>query len=150
MSLQRFLLKKGYHSIKLKKTKTNHFALRAKINGVSGYFILDTGASNTCVAMDLAEHFKLQVEASEIKAAGAGATGMFTRQAPEARIKIGGWRFDNLHLILLDLSHVNTALTEHSAKAVDGIIGADVLEGAKAIIDYNKKRLYLKKKIFRY
>ncbi len=150
MSLKDYLSKKGYHSVKLKKTITNHFSLRAKINGVSGRFILDTGASNTCIAMDAAPHFKLQAEDSEIKAAGAGASDMITRQVPEARIKIGAWHLDNLHLMLLDLSHVNTALTEHHAPAVDGIIGADILESARAVIDYNKKRLYLKKKIFRF
>ena len=46
--------------------------------------------------------------------------------------------------MLLDLSHVNTALTEHHAEAVDGIIGADILEKGKAIIDYNKHILYLR------
>jgi hypothetical protein len=39
---------------------------------------------------------------------------------------------------------VNTALVSHDAKPVDGIIGADVLKKAKAIIDYEKKLLYLK------
>jgi len=46
---------------------------------------------------------------------------------------------------LFDLSHVNTALTQHNAKKVDGIIGADILRKGKAIIDYNKNVLYLKK-----
>ena len=31
---------------------------------------------------------------------------------------------------------------------VEGIIGADILEKGKAVIDYEKKRLYLKKKRF--
>ena len=47
-------------------------------------------------------------------------------------------------LVLFDLQHVNTALKEHDARTVDGIIGADVLKKSKAVIDYSKKRLYLK------
>ena len=34
---------------------------------------------------------------------------------------------------------------KHNATPVDGIIGADILKRAKAIIDYDKKYLYLKK-----
>ncbi len=150
MSLKDFLLKRNYHSIQLKKTKTNHFELKAKINGVKGRFILDTGASNTCVDFEVAEHFKLDAEDSETKAAGAGATEMDTKQALEVKIQIGLWRYHNLHLVLLDLTHVNTALKNHRAKPVDGIIGADILKRGKAVIDYDKNRLYLSKKIFLY
>ena len=32
MSLKKFLVDKNYHSIKLKKTATNHFEIEAKIN----------------------------------------------------------------------------------------------------------------------
>lgn len=148
MSLKEFLSKKQYHSIKLRKTKTNHFELKAKINGVKGRFILDTGASNTCVDFDKASYFNLNATDSDTKAAGAGATEMLTKEAVDTQIKIGKWQYHNLHLVLLDLTHVNTALINHNAKTVDGIIGADVLKKGKAIIDYNKKRLYLKKRVF--
>ncbi len=150
MSLKDYLLKKDYHYINLKSTKTNHFELKAKINGVKGSFILDTGASNTCVGIDLAAHFKLDVADSDTKAAGAGAIDMETKQALEVKIQIGKWSYLDLHLVLFDLSHVNTALINHKAKPVDGIIGADILKKGKAIIDYKKNRLYLKKKIFLY
>jgi len=148
MHLKDFLTKKKYYSIKLKKTNTNHFELRAKINGVKGRFILDTGASNTCVDFEKATYFKLNATDSETKAAGAGATEMLTKEAIDVQINIGKWQYHNLHLVLLDLTHVNTALVNHHANPVDGIIGADVLKRGKAIIDYNKKRLYLKKQLF--
>ncbi len=150
MSLENYLFKKNYYCIELKKIKTNHFELKAKINGVKGRFILDTGASNTCVDFSLADQFKLKTEESEIKAAGAGATDMETKQAINVKIKIGKWHYHNLHLVLFDLKHVNKALVEHHAKPIDGIIGADILKKGKAIIDYDKKQLFLKKKIFLY
>ncbi|MFK5957584.1 MAG: acid protease, partial [Lutibacter sp.] len=49
MKLSRILLRKGYTIIKLKKINTNHFELKATLNGVNGRFILDTGASNSCI-----------------------------------------------------------------------------------------------------
>jgi len=144
-SLKKILRKKKYVRIQLKKIVTNHLELSAKINGVKGKFILDTGASNSCVGLDLAEHFKLITQESEIKAAGAGATDMETLKSENNRLQIDRWKTKNCNLVLFDLTHVNTALTQHKAKKVHGIIGADILEAGKAFIDYDKKVLYLKK-----
>lgn len=144
-SIKKVLKKKKYIKIKLKKMVTNHLELSAKINGVKGVFILDTGASNSCVGLDLINRFKLISEESEIKAAGAGATGMETQKSESNHLQIGKWKTDACHLVLFDLTHVNTALTQHNAKEVHGIIGADVLQSGKAFIDYDKKVLYLKK-----
>ncbi|MFK5958711.1 MAG: retropepsin-like aspartic protease [Lutibacter sp.] len=129
---------------------TNHFELKATLNGVNGRFILDTGASNSCIDIQLADKFKLDVKDSETKAAGAGAIDMETKISLKNILQINKWKFKNCHIVLLDLKHVNTALIEHKAEAVDGIIGADILENGKAIIDYKKHRLYLKKLVFKF
>lgn len=142
--LEKLLNQKGFAKIKLKLTKTNHFELRASINGVKGRFILDTGASNSCVGIDRVDDFKLKVEDSDIKAAGAGATEMKTQLSKKNSIRIGKWKQKKTSLVLFSLVHVNTALMNHNAKPVDGIIGADILKKADAVIDYKKKYLYLK------
>ena len=144
-TLQDFLLERDYIKVKLKLTKTYHFEVKATINGVKGLFILDTGASNSCVGFEAIETFNLDVIDSEIKAAGAGATDMTTQVSKKNSLKIGTWKREKLALILFNLIHVNTALTNHNAKPVDGIIGADILKKGKAIIDYENKYLYLKK-----
>ncbi|MDD7914935.1 retropepsin-like aspartic protease [Polaribacter ponticola] len=135
---------KKYIKIKLKKIATNHLELKAKINGISGRFILDTGASNSCVGLDMITYFNLDAKESETKAAGAGATDMETQQSENNELKIGDWKTKKCHLVLFNLSHVNTALIQHNAKEVHGIIGADILLKGKAFIDYNKNLLYLK------
>ena len=142
--LQDFLLKKGYTKVKLYLTKTNHFEIKVTLNGVKGLFILDTGASNSCVGFEDIETFKIKVKDSEIKADGEGANDMSTQISKKNKLKIGKWRKEKVSLILFNLTHVNTALVSHDAKPVDGIIGADVLKKAKAVIDYEKKILYLK------
>lgn len=142
--LKNFLLKKNYTKIKLHLSKTNHFEIKVTLNGVKGLFILDTGASNSCVGFEAVETFGLKAKDSEIKAAGAGATDMSTQISKKNKLKIGKWKNDKVALILFNLSHVNTALISHNSKPVDGIIGADILKKGKAIIDYEKKELYLK------
>jgi predicted aspartyl protease len=135
---------KNYKKIKFKIIKTNHLLIRVKINGVFGNFILDTGASNSCVGFDEIDFFQLQTKKSKTKAAGAGATGMETQISENNSVQIGTWKNENFDLVIFDLSHVNLALVEHKSKSVHGIIGADVLITSKAIIDYENCCLYLR------
>ncbi len=143
-NLKKFLADKKYYKIPLVFTETNHFEIVARINGVAGRFILDTGASNTCVSFDKMDFFKLISQESEVKAAGAGATNMETLISTNNKLEMGKWKKKKLKIVLFDLVHVNEALTAHNALPVDGIIGADVLKKSKAIIDYGTNHLYIK------
>lgn len=143
--IQDILKKENYKKIKFKVTKTQHLLVKAKINGIKGNFILDTGASNSCVGFESIELFTLDAQKSKTRAAGAGAVGMLTQVSQQNILKMGLWKWPDFNLVIFDLSHVNEALTQHKAKPVQGIIGADVLLQGKAIIDYPNKLLYLKK-----
>lgn len=143
-TLEEFLLNKGYIRVKLRLTKTNHFEIKATLNGIKGRFILDTGASNSCVGFEAVDHFNLKVKDSNILAAGAGASNMETKMSKKNKVKIGKWETNKVILVLFNLTHVNTALINHKSKPVDGIIGADILKKSNAVIDYEKKYLYLK------
>lgn len=142
--LQEILKKENYKKINFKVSKTQHLLVKAIINGVSGNFILDTGASNSCVGFEGIEKFELNAGKSKTKASGAGATGMFTQLAKNNSLQIGRWKTAEFHLVIFDLSHVNEALQQYKAKPVHGIIGADILLEGKAIIDYFNHCLYLK------
>lgn len=145
MDISDLLKENDYRKIKFRISRTNHLLLSASINGVKGEFILDTGASNSCVGFDETELFKLTTQNSKTKAAGAGAIDMFTQAAHQNLLKIGRWTYDDFNLVVFDLSHVNMALEQHKARRVQGIIGADVLIHGKAVIDYENCCLYLKK-----
>ena len=142
--LQEILKKEGYKKINFKVSKTQHLLVKASINGVKGNFILDTGASNTCVGFEGIDLFHLTAGNSATKAAGAGATGMLTQIAKDNTLQLGRWKDTQFNLVIFDLSHVNEALIQHKAKPVQGIIGADVLLQGKAIIDYYNHCFYLK------
>jgi predicted aspartyl protease len=144
-NLQDILKKEKYKKIKFKITKTQHLLIKAKINGVTGNFILDTGASSSCVGFESVDFFLLEAKKSKTKASGAGANGMFTQIAFKNQLQLGSWKDSDFELVIFDLSHVNEALTEHKAKPVHGIIGADILMKGKAIVDYYNHYLYLLK-----
>ena len=143
-NLKDYLQPQGYFRTKLKLTKTNHFEIKAEINGVKGRFILDTGASNSCIGLEGIETFNLKVVDSEIKAVGAGASNMETKLSEKNKLKIGKWKKSRVSIVIFNLDHVNQGLLNHNSDSVDGIIGADILKKGKAIIDYSKKNLYLK------
>jgi len=144
-SLKKKLKKKGYLSSSLMITSTNHIILNAFVNGIHGLFILDTGASNTCVALRCIDRFNLVLNSSEIKATGAMSSGMQTYISKKNIISIGNWESATMSLIIFDLTTVNTALIAEGLEEVAGILGADLLINAKAIIDYDEKHLYLKR-----
>lgn len=144
-NLHLVLQKENYRKIKFRVSKTQHLLIKAAINGVKGDFILDTGASNSCVGFESIELFQLEASHSKTKASGAGATGMFTQISKSNMLKIGSWQDADFNIVIFDLSHVNEALMQHKAKPVQGIIGADVLLNGKGIIDYFNKYLYLLK-----
>ncbi|MEC5164463.1 putative aspartyl protease [Flavobacterium sp. PL11] len=143
--LHLILKKENYKKIKFKISKTQHLLIKAKINGILGNFILDTGASNSCIGFESIDLFLLNAENSKTRASGAGATGMLTQMATQNKLQLGNWKDNEFDLVIFDLSHVNEALMQHKAKPVHGIIGADVLMKGKAIVDYYNHYLYLLK-----
>jgi predicted aspartyl protease len=143
-NLHKKLKKVDYKKVKFKITKTQHLLIKAKINGVKGNFILDTGASNSCVGFESIEYFSLEAKKSKTKASGAGATGMLTQTSSNNKLQLNNWKTKDLDLVIFDLSHVNEALNHYKVKSVHGIIGADILLKGKGIIDYFNHCLYLK------
>ena len=83
------LKKAGYKRVKFKISKTQHLLIRAKVNGIEGKFILDTGASNSCVDFQGIAHFNLSANDSDTKAAGAGGIGMLTQTSVKNKLKLG-------------------------------------------------------------
>src|SRR6188474_2945590 len=96
------LKKEDYKKIKFKVIKTQHLLIKAKINGVKGNFILDTGASNSCVGFESVEHFALEAKNSKTQASGAGATGMLTQISPNNKLQLNNWKQNNFDLVIFD------------------------------------------------
>ncbi|MFN4198185.1 MAG: aspartyl protease family protein, partial [Flavobacterium sp.] len=65
--LPEFLKTNGYRSISFKVSKTQHLLIKASINGVKGNFILDTGASNSCIGYESIEKFKVIAQDTKTK-----------------------------------------------------------------------------------
>ena len=143
-TLYQFLRSRGYTRVRLLTLPTNHYVVIATLNGTAGRFILDTGASTTCVSTELATHFHLNPKPSEEKASSASANELDTEVAHNNELMIGSWSSKRRSVVLFDMQAVNHALQKHDIEAVDGIIGADILQSVNAIIDYKNDWLYLR------
>ena len=143
-TLYQFLRSSGYVRVRLLTLPTNHYVVIATLNGIEGRFVLDTGASTTCVSAELAKHFRLNPKPSEEKASSASTNDLDTEVAHHNELLIGSWSSKRRPIVLFDMQAVNYALQKHHVEAVDGIIGADVLKSVKAIIDYKNDWLYLR------
>ena len=143
ITLNKFLKRKGYSSVKLIFLETKHYLIEAKVNGVSGRFILDTGASNSCICTSLENKFKTISMENKEKASSATSQMTHTKISKSNTIQIGKWE-DKINLITFDMSHINNVLSEKKINTIDGIIGADILKKSKAILDYNLNNLHLK------
>jgi hypothetical protein len=142
ITLNKFLKSEGYSSIKLIFLETKHYLIEAKVNGIDGKFILDTGASNSCICTSLEDKFKVISKESKEKASSANSEMTHIKISKSNIIQIGKWE-NKISLITFDMSYINHVLNEKKIDSVSGIIGADILKKSKAILDYNSNKLYL-------
>ena len=143
ITLNKFLKNDVYSSVKLIFLKTKHYLIEAKVNSITGRFILDTGASNSCICTSLEDKFKVISEDSKEKASSANSEMTHTKISESNALQISKWK-DKISLITFDMSNINNALSEKQIDPIDGIIGADILKKSKAIIDYHGDKIYLK------
>ena len=143
ITLNKFLKSEGYSSVKLIFLETKHYLIEAKVNGIDGRFILDTGASNSCICTSLEDKFKVISKESKEKASSANSEMTNTKISKSNIIQIGKWE-DKINLISFDMNHINNALSQKKVLPIDGILGADILKKSKAILDYKSNKLYLK------
>ena len=143
LTLNKFLKDTGYIRVKLDFLKTKHYSLEVKINGIKGKFILDTGASNSCICTTLESNFNIISKETTEKASSATSEISNTKISKNNTIQIGKWE-NKINLVIFDMSHINYALNDKKINSVSGIIGADVLKKSKAILDYKSNKIYLK------
>ena len=143
ITLNKLLKSFGYSSVKLIFLETKHYLIEANVNGSKGRFILDTGASNSCICTSLENKFKVISKETIEKASSATSEINNTKISENNTIQIGKWE-DKINLITFDMSHINKVLCEKQISTVDGIIGGDLLKKSKAILDFKTNKLYLK------
>ena len=124
-------------------TRSNHILIECKINFVSGIFIVDTGASNSCINYLSASKFNLKFKKSKERASSATNEINETYYSKNNKLKIGDFQKNDFDLVLFDMTFINNSLNEKGVSDVDGIIGGDILTELNVSISYKKKEISL-------
>ena len=143
-SIKKILKEQGYiaHRIRIAK-KSSHIVTKAQLNGHLGRFIIDTGASATCVDQALYKEFQLTTEFMD-KQIGTASGSLRPRVSYKNTLELGDWSDEDVTLLSMDMSFVNSALKAEGMRSIQGLLGADFLIASSAIIDYRSKWLFLK------
>jgi hypothetical protein len=145
MDLLRMLYGEGYYRIPLSASGLGHFHLAATVAGRPVSALLDTGATNTMLSLTLARELGFPLVTSGLPASGAGPATLdvfFVKQVAE--LSLGELRLSLQEgLTAMDFSHVNKALRDREAAVIELILGVDILQALKAIIDYGSSSLFL-------
>lgn len=144
MTLIEFLNRNGYRRIPLTRSGVGHFHTDGFLNDRPVSILVDTGASSTVFSFDVARELNLALTKSTMSGGGAGAARLDVHHIRDARFLVGDFSPTAGELMTMDLSHVNTALALRGSARIDAILGADVLEAHRAVIDYGSSSLYLK------
>lgn len=122
---------------------TNHIIIDCKINGINGKFILDSGASNSCIDLLSADKFDLSYKKFKEKTSSASNIIKETFYSKQNTLEIAKLKKRNFEFILFDMKHINDSLNEKEIHSIDGIIGGDFLAEHNAVINYKNHLLEL-------
>ncbi|MDA9330503.1 retroviral-like aspartic protease family protein [Flavobacteriaceae bacterium] len=132
------------YTIPLKFTNSKHLVCQLFLNGVEGNFLIDTGASNSCLDNTLTTKFSVIQEGDELPLTSAGNEKLNAMGSQKSSLGIASKALASIPFMLIDMETINAALVEQGDEKIDGIIGADFLHKKKASIDYDQSCLVLK------
>ena len=124
--------------IKCSILKTKHLTCKISINGVEGLFLVDSGASNSCIEIESEKKFKLDKYKKSYSASGAAKEKFDVLKSKKAEISHEKFVVEKLNFLLIDMKPINTAINESESIIIDGILGADFLVKKKVVLDYKK------------
>lgn len=124
-----------------------HPKLEIGVNGQCEMAILDTGASKTAFDRELLAQLLPQEGFEEVErlSTGLGTNSMQCYKATIAELRVGDFIIRDFEVAVLDLSHINQAYQSLGFGQVLGVIGSDLLQEYKALIDYESRTLTLRK-----
>ena len=134
--LDDYLGPRGYAVVPLQRMVGPHLEITARINGIPGHFLVDTGAQITVVHTGSLARFHLSPVKTGVRVYGAvGGPGELIQAALANRLQIGPCEASPFLLGVSDLSALNAGRPEKNSGQFDGIIGADVLQTFSFVID---------------
>lgn len=144
-----FLVSNGYIPVLFRQNIAGHLLIDAKLNGIDGTFLLDTGAGQTVIDSRQSELLKLNLnhDESEMTGGGVGAHGLENIPSHGNKLEMNDFKIEGLTVAVMSLETAWQSLAlVGAAEELYGIIGVNVLKHGNAVIDFEKMTLFLKSK----
>lgn len=116
------------------------------VDGKKGIWVIDTGASKSIFDKTMESEYKLIEGLSEdLHSAGIGDDPIKSEVATMKPFSFSGMKIDEMKVAVLDLSHINQLYAASTDIVICGLLGGDFLVRYKAVIDYKRKLMLLRK-----
>jgi len=134
----------GFTAVSLRRTSgTGHHLVAARLNGRDALFVVDTGANLSVVDEAHAAAFGLGARGSRPGGGFAVGGAVAARQVPIDSLELGGVAVRQRRIVVANLGHLTAAMRPLAGSAVHGLIGQDVLNEHRAVIDMDRPLLHL-------
>ena len=133
----------GFAAVPLREVATGHHLVEATLNGEKGSFVLDTGANATVLDLAHAQRFRVTGRSGGLGGAIGVGGGGTANQVGIQSLRVGAVDIRQRRIVTTDLSQLLGVMNRLTGRTVYGIIGQDVLQEHRAIIDVARPMLYL-------
>jgi predicted aspartyl protease len=131
--------------VSLSRTTGNHLFVPVRINNRPGWFAVDTGAALTIVDSSRANSLGVSGEAKVVELPRQiEVNDRVVRVAHIGNLQVGNEDLGAGPVALIDLRAFSAKFRDSGDKVpMDGILGLDILERYRAVIDCAQRRIYL-------
>jgi predicted aspartyl protease len=134
-----------FDALPLVRSRQNHLLVRAYINGKSAWLGVDSGAPVSAIAVNRREHFGVAgITGNPSLPSRVQINGAFNNVGIVKKLRLGSIELVDEPVVLIDLGGSTKAGRLLEEQEIDGILGADILFPTKAVIDCNRRLLFLK------
>ena len=120
------------------------FCVAARIDGAHAVLLVDSGATHTILDRDsMARRGVRSIEAPKYQVASVGTLGAPIAGTSRVKLELGTLILHDVHLVVVDLQALCRARVDQGACAIDGILGADLLNQHRAAIVFSEPALYI-------
>lgn len=121
-----------------------HILIHAEINGKPARILIDTGASRTVFDQQRIRNFIPEdhsLEKIDKLSTGLGTNTMESQTVILNEFKLGETIFEEYHAVVLNMEHINQSYQALDKPLIDGVLGGDLLQELRAVVDYRKKQI---------
>ncbi|MEP7013977.1 MAG: pepsin/retropepsin-like aspartic protease family protein [Verrucomicrobiota bacterium] len=134
-----------FDALPLTRSRQNHLLVRAYINGKPAWLGVDSGAPVSAIALHRRAHFRVTgIGGNPNLPSKVQINGAFNNVGIVRKFRLGSLELVDEPVVLVDLGNSTRSPHRGEEQEIDGILGADILFPTNAVLDCQRRILFLK------